>query len=56
MNVHVHKNKATSRRSGQRRDVPESYLSNVVTFKRVIFSKSQCSRRCNFQCRNVTES
>ena len=24
MNVHVHKNRATSRRSGQRRDVPES--------------------------------
>ena len=24
MNVHVHKNSATSRRSGQHRDVPES--------------------------------
>ena len=42
MNVYVHKNKATLRRSGQRHDVPESYIaniamlrSNVTTFQKV---------------------
>ena len=31
MNVPVHKNGATSRRSGQCRDVPESYPSDIAT-------------------------
>ena len=30
MNVHVHKNRETSRLSGQRRDVPESHTSNIL--------------------------
>ena len=49
MNVYVHKNKATSRRSGQRHDVPESYITNVMTlrskvatFQKVKVSMSQC--------------
>ena len=33
MNVYVHKNRATSRRSGQRGDVPESFICNVATFE-----------------------
>ena len=33
MNFHVHKNRATSRCSGQRHDVPESHSSNVATLR-----------------------
>ena len=33
MNIHVHKNRATSRRLGQRCDIPESYIFNVATFR-----------------------
>ena len=32
MYVFVPKNRVTSRRSGQRRDVPESYIMNIATF------------------------
>ena len=31
-------NRATSRRSGQRRDVPERKFSNVATFQRIVIS------------------
>ena len=33
MNVSIHKNKATSRRSGQCCDALESYIINVVTLR-----------------------
>ena len=33
MNTYVHKNRETLRRSGQRRDVPESYITNVATLR-----------------------
>ena len=33
MNVSVDKNRVTSRRSSQHRDVPESYIVNVVTLR-----------------------
>ena len=33
MNVSVHKNKVTSRRSGQCRDVPKSYICNIATLR-----------------------
>ena len=53
MNTSVHKNRVMSRRSGQRRDVPESYIanvatlrSNVVTFQKVGVSTSRRSRAC----------
>ena len=33
MNALVHKNKATSRCSGQRHDVPKSFICNVAMFE-----------------------
>ena len=60
MNVRVHKNKATSRCSGQRHDVPESHMSNVATlrsnvatFQWIRLQTSRCSSECKFQCRDV---
>ena len=52
MNVHVHKNEITSRRSQelncqlrdvgiQRRDIPEAAIFNVATFQRRLFSTSR---------------
>ena len=49
MNVSGSKNKATSRRSGKRCDVPESFNFNVVTFG----PTSQRSREALFQRRDV---
>ena len=53
MNVSVDKNRVTSRRSGQHRDVPESYIVNIVTlrsnvamFIKVKVSTSRRSRAC----------
>ena len=33
MNVSVHKNRATSRLSSQRHDIPKSYIVNVATLR-----------------------
>ena len=60
MNVSSPKNRVTSRHLGQRRDVPESFICNVMTLQRgFIFQvvtlnpTSQRSREVLFQRRDV---
>ena len=67
MNVHVHKNRVTSRRSSERHNVPESHNSNITTFQRVEIQRrdvpiqrrnvlEKFSKSFIFQLRDVTES
>ena len=60
MNVPIHKNRATSRRSSQRHDVLESYISNdatmrsnAATFQRLQFSTSRHWDPTSRHCREV---
>ena len=55
MNVNVHKNRAMSRCAGERRDILESHIFNVMKFLRVIFSMSRRSRGPGFKRRDVLE-
>ena len=56
MNVYVHKNRVTSRHLGQRRDVPESFIGNVATFRKTSGCSGQrFTERLDFQHCDVPE-